>query len=49
VKKGLLINALGPGGVKTALTTSVEDQFANGDYVSEEIPNLRMGRYADPV
>jgi len=47
-KKGIRINALCPGGVKTELTTCVEDQFANGDYVPGEIPNMRMGHYADP-
>ncbi|OIK15370.1 short chain dehydrogenase [Bacillus sp. MUM 116] len=47
-KKGIRINALCPGGVQTALTASVADQFEKGGYVPEEIPNMRMGRYADP-
>ncbi|MBS9802239.1 MULTISPECIES: SDR family NAD(P)-dependent oxidoreductase [Bacillus cereus group] len=47
-KKGIRINALCPGGVKTALTTSVEAQFAKDGYVPEDLPNMRMGRYADP-
>jgi NAD(P)-dependent dehydrogenase (short-subunit alcohol dehydrogenase family) len=47
-KKGIRINALCPGGVKTAITESTEVQFANGGYVPEEFPNMRMGRYADP-
>lgn len=47
-KKGIRINAICPGGVQTALTASVADQFAKGDYVPEEISNMRMGRYANP-
>ncbi|MDQ6597978.1 glucose 1-dehydrogenase [Bacillus salipaludis] len=48
VKKGIRINALCPGGVQTALTASVADQFEKGGYVPEEISNMRMGRYANP-
>jgi len=47
-KKGIRINALCPGGVQTALTASVADQFAKGGYIPEEFSNMRMGRYADP-
>lgn len=47
-KKGIRINALCPGGVKTALTDSVTEQFTKGDYVPDEISNMRMGRYAEP-
>ncbi|MFB7641843.1 SDR family NAD(P)-dependent oxidoreductase [Peribacillus butanolivorans] len=47
-KKGIRINALCPGGVQTALTASVTEQFEKGGYVPEEIPNMRMGRYAAP-
>ncbi|MDN3015885.1 glucose 1-dehydrogenase [Paenibacillus sp. BSR1-1] len=47
-KKGIRINALCPGGVQTALTASVAEQFEKGGYVPEEFSNMRMGRYADP-
>ncbi|WP_144510846.1 SDR family NAD(P)-dependent oxidoreductase [Bacillus sp. FJAT-22090] len=47
-KKGIRINALCPGGVQTALTAGVADQFAKGGYIPEEISNMRMGRYAEP-
>lgn len=47
-KKGIRINALCPGGVQTALTASVTEQFEKGGYFPEEIPNMRMGRYAAP-
>lgn len=47
-KKGIRINALAPGGVETALTASVADQFEQGTYIPEELPNMRMGRYASP-
>ncbi|MBA9029164.1 MULTISPECIES: SDR family NAD(P)-dependent oxidoreductase [Bacillaceae] len=47
-KKGIRINALCPGGVQTALTASVTEQFEKGGYVPEEIPNMRIGRYAAP-
>jgi len=46
--KGIRINALCPGGVQTSLTASVAEQFEQGGYVPEELPNMRMGRYADP-
>ncbi|CRK82020.1 SDR family NAD(P)-dependent oxidoreductase [Neobacillus massiliamazoniensis] len=46
--KGIRINALCPGGVQTALTASVAEQFEKGGYVPEELPHMRMGRYADP-
>ena len=35
-------------GVETALTNSVTAMFETGGYVPEEIPNMRMGRYAKP-
>ncbi|WP_028776930.1 SDR family NAD(P)-dependent oxidoreductase [Shimazuella kribbensis] len=47
-KKGIRINALCPGGVQTALTASVTEQFEKGGYIPEELPNMRMGRYAAP-
>ncbi|WP_042479383.1 SDR family NAD(P)-dependent oxidoreductase [Bacillus ndiopicus] len=47
-KKGIRINALCPGGVQTALTASVAEQFEQGGYIPEELPNMRMGRYAAP-
>ncbi|MFD0590947.1 SDR family NAD(P)-dependent oxidoreductase [Paenibacillus sp. GCM10027627] len=48
VKKGIRVNGICPGGVATALTKSVEESFMSGGYVPEEIPNMRMGRYAQP-
>lgn len=48
VKKGIRINGICPGGVVTALTNSVTAMFETGGYVPEEIPNMRMGRYAKP-
>ncbi|MBY0122880.1 SDR family NAD(P)-dependent oxidoreductase [Bacillus sp. S/N-304-OC-R1] len=47
-KKGIRINALCPGGVQTALTASVTEQFEKGGYFPDEVSNMRMGRYADP-
>ncbi|MBP0723835.1 glucose 1-dehydrogenase [Bacillus sp. RG28] len=47
-KKGIRINALCPGGVQTALTASVTEQFEKGGYIPEELPNMRIGRYAAP-
>lgn len=49
VKKGIRVNAICPGGVATALTASVADMFAQTGYVPEELPNMRMGRYAEPA
>lgn len=49
VKKGIRVNGICPGGVETALTKGVEQSFTSGGYVPEEIPNMRMGRYAQPV
>lgn len=46
--KGIRINALCPGGVQTALTAGVADQFAEGGYIPEEISTMRIGRYAEP-
>ncbi|MBR7795182.1 glucose 1-dehydrogenase [Agaribacter marinus] len=46
--KGIRINGICPGGVQTALTASVADQFEKDGYVPEEISNMRMGRYAEP-
>ncbi|MGE6258445.1 SDR family NAD(P)-dependent oxidoreductase [Heyndrickxia sporothermodurans] len=48
VKKGIRINAICPGGVQTALTNSVTEMFEKTGYVPEELPNMRMGRYAKP-
>lgn len=47
VKKGIRINAILPGMVKTALTAGVAKSFKEGGYVPEEISNLRMGRPAE--
>lgn len=49
VKKGIRVNAICPGGVATALTASVLDMFAKTGYVPEELPNMRIGRYAEPA
>ncbi|MFE5317886.1 SDR family NAD(P)-dependent oxidoreductase [Paenibacillus sp. NPDC056579] len=49
VKKGIRVNAICPGGVATALTAAVADMFAQTGYVPEELPNMRMGRYAEPA
>lgn len=48
VKKGIRVNAICPGGVQTALTDRVTDMFKTTGFVPEEIPNMRMGRYAQP-
>jgi len=48
VKKGIRVNAICPGGVKTALTDSVSVTMQQTGYVPEEFSNMRMGRYADP-
>jgi len=48
VKKGIRVNAICPGGVKTALTSSVERMFTETGYVPEEVSVMRMGRYAEP-
>ncbi len=48
VKKGIRVNAICPGGVDTTLTQSVPLMIQETGYVPEEIPNMRMNRYADP-
>ncbi|GIN40810.1 SDR family NAD(P)-dependent oxidoreductase [Heyndrickxia oleronia] len=48
VKKGIRINAICPGGVQTGITKSVAEMFETSGYVPEEIPNMRIGRYAEP-
>ncbi|UVI29697.1 SDR family NAD(P)-dependent oxidoreductase [Paenibacillus spongiae] len=49
VKKGIRVNAICPGGVATALTAAVPEMIARTGYVPEELPNMRMGRYAEPT
>lgn len=48
VKKGIRVNAILPGAVKTALSAGVAKSFQDGGYVPEEISNVRMGRPAEP-
>lgn len=48
VKKGIRVNAICPGGVQTALTNSVAEMFETTGYIPDELPNMRMGRYAAP-
>ncbi|GAA4844182.1 SDR family oxidoreductase [Paenibacillus vulneris] len=48
VKKGIRVNAICPGGVKTALTDSVPVTMQQTGYVPEEVSNMRMGRFAQP-
>ncbi|MBT2617256.1 MULTISPECIES: SDR family NAD(P)-dependent oxidoreductase [unclassified Bacillus (in: firmicutes)] len=49
VKKGIRVNAICPGGVVTGITDSVTRSFEQlGAYIPEELPNMRIGRYAEP-
>ncbi|MDQ6420647.1 glucose 1-dehydrogenase [Paenibacillus sp. LHD-117] len=48
VKKGIRVNAICPGGVDTAITAGVPKQFQESGYIPEELPNMRIGRFADP-
>lgn len=49
VKKGIRVNALCPGGVKTALTDSVPAMLEQSGYIPDELPNMRMGRFSEPT
>ncbi|MCR8643180.1 glucose 1-dehydrogenase [Paenibacillus sp. N1-5-1-14] len=48
VKKGIRINAICPGGVDTALTQAVPVMLQESGYIPDELPNMRLGRYAQP-
>lgn len=48
VRKGIRVNAICPGGVATSLTAGVPQMLQDSDYMPEEFPNMRMGRYAEP-
>ncbi len=48
VRKGIRVNAICPGGVATSLTAAVPQMLQDSDYMPEEFPNMRIGRYADP-
>ena len=48
VKKGVRINAICPGGVATSMTAAVPQELHESGYVPEELPNMRMGRFAEP-
>lgn len=48
VKKGIRVNAICPGGVQTTLVKGFEQAIQATGYVPEELPNMRIGRYADP-
>lgn len=48
VKKGIRVNAICPGGVDTSLTQAVPSMMQESGYVPEELPNMRIGRYANP-
>lgn len=47
VRKGIRVNAICPGGVDTALTQSATAMMQQSGYIPEELPNMRMGRFAD--
>ncbi|MDP9697605.1 NAD(P)-dependent dehydrogenase (short-subunit alcohol dehydrogenase family) [Paenibacillus intestini] len=48
VRKGIRVNAICPGGVATSLTAAVPQMLQDSDYMPEEFPNMRIGRYAEP-
>ncbi|WP_152393624.1 SDR family NAD(P)-dependent oxidoreductase [Paenibacillus guangzhouensis] len=48
VKKGIRVNAICPGGVDTTLTQAVPAMMQESGYIPEELPNMRLGRYAQP-
>lgn len=48
VRKGIRVNAICPGGVDTAMTQAVPASMQDSGYVPEELPNMRMARFADP-
>lgn len=49
VRKGVRINAICPGGVDTALTQAVPAMMQESNYMPEEFPNMRIGRFAEPA
>ncbi|MCF7754247.1 SDR family oxidoreductase [Paenibacillus xylanexedens] len=48
VRKGIRVNAICPGGVATSLTAAVPQMLQESDYMPEEFPNMRIGRFAEP-
>jgi len=48
VKKGIRVNAICPGGVDTTLTQAVPVMMQTSGYIPEELPNMRLGRFAQP-
>lgn len=48
VRKGIRVNAICPGGVATTLTAAVPQMLQESDYMPEEFPNMRIGRFAEP-
>lgn len=49
VRKGIRVNAICPGGVDTSLTQAVPAMLQKSGYVPEEMPNMRLGRFAEPA
>ncbi|WP_072331879.1 MULTISPECIES: SDR family NAD(P)-dependent oxidoreductase [unclassified Paenibacillus] len=49
VRKGVRVNAVCPGGVDTALTQAVPAMMQESNYMPEEFPNMRIGRFAEPA
>lgn len=49
VRKNIRVNAICPGGVDTALTQSVPMMMQESGYTPEELPNMRIGRFAEPT
>ncbi|MFD2442505.1 SDR family NAD(P)-dependent oxidoreductase [Bacillus sp. CGMCC 1.16607] len=48
VQKGIRVNAVCPGGVRTPLTESVEQRVRETGYIPAETSIMRMGRFAEP-
>ncbi|MCZ1268768.1 SDR family oxidoreductase [Paenibacillus tundrae] len=48
VRKGIRVNAICPGGVATPLTAAVPQMLQDNEYMPEEFPNMRIGRFAEP-
>lgn len=48
VRKGIRVNAICPGGVATTLTAAVPQMLQESEYMPEEFPNMRIGRFAEP-
>ncbi|NRG46551.1 glucose 1-dehydrogenase [Bacillus sp. CRN 9] len=48
VSKGIRVNAICPGGVRTPLTDSVTKEMQTTGYVPAEVGVMRMGRFSEP-